>query len=329
VVQLLNADGKSASGVLTDSAGRFNLRASAPGRYRLQVERIGFRSEFSEPLELGRDVVMVHELAIAFNPISLEGITARGRTRGCTIRENGETVSRVWDEARKALNVLALTQSGQLVRFDMEKFRRELDPQMESVLAEQRGSAFDLSTNPFRSIPIEQLERNGYVRWFPDSTVYYGPDAEVLLSDRFLETHCFELSDGEAGDSSLVGLAFRPARRPARPDIEGTLWMDRKSSELRRVEYRYVGHGFDVPPEQMAGRIEFEPVPSGAWIVRRWMIRMPVLAMQRSRYSSARSNQPTGRFETIITGIVEEGGEVVRISTGGGTPASQDETGIR
>src|SRR5690606_23537360 len=42
LVLLLDADGRQASGSLTDEQGRYQIRASAAGRYTLRIQRIGF-----------------------------------------------------------------------------------------------------------------------------------------------------------------------------------------------------------------------------------------------------------------------------------------------
>jgi hypothetical protein len=262
-------------------------------------------------------------MVIASNSISLEGITVRGRSRGCTVRENGEMVARVWEEARKALNALALTQAAELVHFDTESFRRELDPVTQAVRMEQRRSSFDHTENPFQSIPVEDLREKGYVRSFRDSTVYLAPDAEVLLSDAFLDDHCFRLKSGVGGEAGLIGLEFRPAQRVSKPDIQGTLWLDRKTSELRSVDYRYVGQRLDVPVDRLGGRVEFERVlPSGAWIVRRWVVRMPVVARRKTLLTLPGTRRSEAHTETRVTAVVEEGGEVVAISTSGPTRKS-------
>ncbi len=79
-------------------------------------------------------------MPVSSRPTSLEGITVLGRSRRCSIRENGETVTRVWEEARKALAAVTLSQSAAPVRFNAESFRRELDPDTRTILVEERHS---------------------------------------------------------------------------------------------------------------------------------------------------------------------------------------------
>lgn len=312
VVQLLDAQGEGVIGTLSEREGGYMLRAPRPGSYRLRVERIGFASRTSEMLELGAGAEFEYSLTVSTEPVLLAGVTARVQSRGCMLHGSGEIISRMWNEARKALNAIQISQSQELVSFDTETFRREIDPRTRRLRHEQRRSAYGATGNPFRSVPIEDLRTDGYIREFADSTVYYGPDAAVLLSDEFLRGHCFRIRDS-GQDERLVGLEFTPVRGTSKADIQGVLWLDRRTAELRSVDYRYVSHGLDVPGEAAAGRIEFERVPTGAWIVRRWVIRMPLLVVKRSSWTNPVSGAVEERSQTVVEAVVENGGEVVAL----------------
>ena len=68
---------------------------------------------------------------------------------------------------------------------------------------EQRREGYMLT--PFESLPADSLVHYGFVQSDGRDQMYYAPDAGVLLSDPFLDTHCFRLASGREG---LVGLAF-------------------------------------------------------------------------------------------------------------------------
>ncbi|MFN2399982.1 MAG: hypothetical protein ABR543_15290 [Gemmatimonadaceae bacterium] len=64
------------------------------------------------------------------------------------------------------------------------------------------------------------------------------------------------------------------------------------------------------------GRVEFDHLPTGEWIVSKWMIRAPIFGLvQRRRFSNVSLANPSDRFdnhvEAVLTGIKEEGGQVV------------------
>jgi hypothetical protein len=89
------------------------------------------------------------------------------------------------------------------------------------------------------------------------SSVYFAPDLETLLSPVFLEDHCFRLTTGK--DANLVGIAFEPTpNRKRLPEIRGTMWLDRATSGLQRLEFRYVNVTIDEE-EEARGEIDFVP----------------------------------------------------------------------
>lgn len=170
---------------------------------------------------------------------------------------------------------------------------------------------------PFASIPAERLSAGGYVQTTPEGMFYYSPDAEVLLSDAFLDDHCFRTVDGRGDDAGLIGLAFEPIRGREVPEVRGVLWLDRHSAELRFLEYNYTGLPlpWSVPTDDLGGRVEFERLPSGTWIVRRWWIRMPMLQTTGGRLDNRAAAGAFPPRTTVLAGLREEGGEVAEVVT--------------
>jgi hypothetical protein len=128
------------------------------------------------------------------------------------------------------------------------------------------------------------LAEEGYIEARGGASFYFAPDAVVLQNEHFLQTHCFRLRQQERDGAQLIGLAFEPAPGRHLPDVEGVLWLDRQTSELRFVEYTYTNLPYDLP-RRMApgGLVEFLPLPGGAWIVHRWQIDLAtVLSEQRT-----------------------------------------------
>jgi hypothetical protein len=166
------------------------------------------------------------------------------------------------------------------------------------------------------SLPAEDLAAHGYVRAVDDGQFYdfFAPNAEVLLSDEFLDHHCLSLQEGRKGLEGMIGLGFEPVRGRKVPEIEGSLWLDRKSAELRLLEFRYTGLDARVPGEGAGGRVEFAALPDGAWIVRAWAIRTPILTEARVHWGGQSHIRPR------VIAIREEGGEVMRTYTLPGQP---------
>jgi hypothetical protein len=77
--------------------------------------------------------------------------------------------------------------------------------------------------------------------------VYYGPDLSVLYAPEFLATHCLAAVAGDSG-SNLVGVSYRPAEGGP-SDVEGAVWLDATTLQLRSLEFRYTGLDHWVPRE--------------------------------------------------------------------------------
>jgi len=73
-------------------------------------------------------------------------------------------------------------------------------------------------------------------QWIHRSRIYDGIDARVFLSDPFLDTHCFRIRPSRDADGT-VGLAFEPVESREVSDVEGVLWLDEQTAELRVLEF--------------------------------------------------------------------------------------------
>jgi hypothetical protein len=304
MVWLVDARGRH-GGVLTDAAGRFLLRAPNPGPYFLRTERIGYEDVNSDTIAFVGDEFVDIRIESAQRPVSLEGIVV-GADQRCEVRpRQGAPAAQLWAEARKALEAAAYTGRQGLFRYELARWDRTLDPTTRAELTHRRRERSVIATNPMRSVPVALLDRKGYIHDLPGGGWdYFAPDANVLLSDLFLDTHCFSAVRGSGEYADLVGLAFAPVRGRTLPDIEGVLWMDRATAELRFLEFHYTRLPYGVTLSDAGGRVDLERVPGGAWIVRRWYMRMPGLGVR----SGAR-----GDSAPEIVGIHETGGEVIAI----------------
>lgn len=310
LVLLLDASGSTRAGTLTGADGRFSLAAPAPGTYTLRVDRVGHESAVSPALALRAGETAEQRLVAPARAVQLDGISVRSSGRRCQLRPgSGEAAATLWTEARKALNAAAWVRGARQTPYEVVRFDRELDPGSLRVLREDRRVATAAATHPFASIPADSLSRRGFVQSGASGTFYYAPDALVLLSDTFLDDHCFHVAEG--GGEGLVGLAFQPVRGRGVPEVRGVFWLDRASAELRWLEYEYVGLPASLPEGKLGGRVEFERLPSGAWFVSRWALRMPRLAREsgRVREVTGRSAWVPGGPEKLV-GILETGGEV-------------------
>ncbi len=310
MVWLVDSQGVRAAGYLSNAAGRFLLRAPSPGQYHLRVERIGFATVESSVMTLEADLVVDYRMEMVQEAIPLDELVVEGEQQ-CVIRpEVGLQSALLWEEARKALTRADWTDDQQAYRYRIVNYDRDLDVETLRVSGEERRYTRGVARTPVRSLPGEDLAENGYIRPTPaNSWNFFAPDANAFLSDPFLDTHCFNLVQRFEGGEELIGLAFEPVRRREVPDIAGTLWLDRETAHLRYLEFRYTRLPWTIRDSRIGGRIDFEGLPNGAWIVRRWYIRMPVVA--RDAMPRWGEVLPQDR----LLSFKETGGEVIEIST--------------
>ncbi|HEX8453724.1 MAG TPA: carboxypeptidase regulatory-like domain-containing protein [Longimicrobium sp.] len=319
MVVLLDADGKVRGRVLTDEAGRFTLRAPGAGSYRLRAERIGFQATESPALALAAGETRQYRMEGTTSAVTLEAVTAGARRR-CEVRpEEGTATAAVWNEARKALDAAAYLQERQSLRFRVDQYTRDLTVSDLRVLAEDRKASTSVGPHPFRSLPAEQLGRDGYVQTTPQGTFYHAPDAQALLSDAFLDGHCFRMVPGEGENAARVGIAFQPVGGRRLPDVAGVLWVDRATRELSHMEYRYENLEPGAGSDKLGGRVEFGRSPGGGWIVQRWWVRVPAMSVDQSMRATGNSGMAVER-RARLTGIREQGGEVSAVFAADGRP---------
>lgn len=294
---------------LTDSLGRFSITVPRSGRYLLVADRVGYQSLKPDTIALG-DSLQV-QLRAGSRRVTLPPVTARTRSRCASYLEPNPQTATVWEEARKALAATAMLEGSGAYEFVSRVDRREVRLRGTDVMS-HHAWVRPSTGSAFVTLPAEMLVDGGYVQPDADSLILYGIGAAVVLSDLFRQRHCFGLRDGGA---ERVGLEFVPIRTSGRPDVRGVLWLDRATAELRTLEFTYTGLGFRGPVDRLGGELEFRRLPSGAWIVSRWVIRGPLLS-RNADWEFAEI--PMARFR--IQALRETSGEVLSIRGPDGLP---------
>ena len=320
-VVLLNRNGDQLDWRLTNTAGRFGFQMTQAGTYLLRADRIGRASVLSDPIPVDRGVTAVYRLETPVEAILLAGIDVSG-SRRCEVRPGeGASTARVWEEVRKALELTSRTSRQGRYRYVIRHYEREWDARGRRVRSEQSRIQRGVMASPFRSLNVERLLEGGFVQGDDDGFVYYAPDADILLSDPFLDTHRMKLANGENEAEGLLGLAFEPTEDRRVTDISGVLWVDPESGELQWLDYQY--EFLDVPDsDRLGGKIQFYGLPNGTWIVREWYIRMPIL--EEVRRIGLRLREGRAR----LVGLREQGGLVQRVNDLQGDLVLDSESGI-
>jgi hypothetical protein len=305
LLTLLDSAGRSAAEALSNALGDYSVRAPVPGRYRLDTKRIGVKRLQSEPFVIAAGETRTLDVQLDAVLYQLPEVVVSS-TAACSVEPSRRgQVAALWEEARTALIATRIAQRDGSIRMHLTNYSRDVDLETKRVSNEQRHSRTTVIERPFHALPAESLSAHGYWREMSDgSRVFFAPDANVLLSDTFVRDHCFRVTARRQRGVMQVGLQFEPTRERRRPDIRGVLWLDARTFELRLVEFEHTGL-----PERAAaagGEVVFDRLPSGAWFVSRWVMRMPQFALR-----SPRRGVPGERPEMVVVRVREEGGEAV------------------
>ena len=262
---------------VTAGDGGFALTALRPGTYRLRIQRVGANNFDSEPFTLAAGEVRRETVVVPPAAVTLEGIRVEAAPRCVARSAGGDALAQVWEEARKALFQMAYAAASEEWEYEYVTYERDLDREGREVIQDSTRSHWIRGGIPFASAPADSLARYGYVRASQPSVTFFAPDAEVLLSQSFLDSHCFRLREGRGREQGMIGLAFDPVRGRELPDVSGVLWLDRASAEVRHLDFGYTRVRVS-DPEALGGRVEYVRLPNGAWIVQQWHLRWPTMA---------------------------------------------------
>jgi len=306
-VLLIDQHDRAHARSLTDATGAFVVRAEGAGEFRLRTILIGYRKWESEPLSLAVGQTVVQDVTMGLVRVALPALTVEAE-RTCRVRpEEGGLAAALWDEVEKALEATEWTIEKRLYRFRSVSISRTLDRTL-TVLSDSTRRRLGYSDWPFLSIPADSLMEYGFVQPAEGGPVYYGPDAQVLVSDAFLDNHCFRIRRARSDTSTVIGLAFEPVSDRRLSDIRGVLWVDTTTTALQALEFRYTRLSSWAPAERTGGSIQFASLPSGAWFIREWRARAPIARLRGSRR------------DTVLFGYLELGGRVVEVFSASGEP---------
>ena len=305
VVLLLDSAEQVTAQGFTDAQGRYRLSSPAPGAFRIRTLRIGHRPATSQTFSLaaGGDVTLPPLQAGEL--VALDTVRVVGRN-SCEAMSDARATFAIWEQVRTALTAARVTAGERIMSARVVTYQRATRPRNGEILALHASELGGITKRPWHSVSPDSLHRVGYMvlderNWLH----FYAPDLDALLSAEFLADHCFRIAS--ESDAKRIGIAFAPTReRRSLPEISGTLWLDRASSELRRLDFRYVNVPAEIMDARAGGTVEFAALRNGAWVVSRWNIRMPVVQQRFEAASGIRSRARVAYRD--ITEIREEGG---------------------
>ena len=315
LVVVETVQGEVAARRLTDAFGRFLVTGLPEDRYHVTADMIGYRAERSD----------LFDLALPIRAIPIRGFEVEGEKRCGLEPREGEALALVWEEVREALERNSLTNAAAAYVYEIENTQVVLDRRGNPVTEPEITPEVLVATSPFISMGEEILRDEGYAvaDTLEDRVWYFGPDADVLLSRSFLETHCFELEEGEDDREGMIGLAFEPHDRGSLPEVEGVLWVDGRTLGLEVMEFRFKNITRGGDHERLGGTVVFMPLPDGTWIIREWALRIPELAISAERWMDG--YRPRARS---ISYVKEGGARLVRVRDASGEPLLDMDAGL-
>lgn len=336
VVSLIGLDGVVLWETLSNASGAFSLPPPT-GAYRVRVARIGYEAWTSDTIRVVSGVESrTLRLEVPVQPIPLPELMVTEQNDCPTTPEERRRAFELYESVLPILATVSDTE-------DLGRLRMRL---VRPVREWRRGQFLYGSDSATVVVPKAlpnaspgHLEAYGYAEAVNDTlTTFYAPDGDALASPGFLATHCLSAAeDDEGGDDAVAGLAFEP--RPGREvvDVKGVLWIDTVAAAPRRIEFEYTSlrpflrrhlepalrmHVLSRTPDQLqrfvsfrriavdkelfGGRLSFERIAQGRWLIREWEIHSPTLLHRGDTAGGRKSVEP-------VAFPLRYGGEVLEI----------------
>ncbi len=276
LVTLVDTTGREYARGMTAASGSFSLAGTPGGTRQVQVARIGYRAWQSQQFTAAALDTVQLRLQVEDLPVQLlPEITATSSRSCASLKEAGERVVVLWEEARKAISLADLSYGRDPMQYRVDRRNSRVDDE-EHLVSDSIRTVNMQARWPVEALPAGALLHDGFVqRDKLGDLVYYGPDLSVLYAPAFLSTHCLTAVAGDSG-ANLVGVSYRPASEGGPPNVEGAVWLDASTLQLRSLEFRYTGLSKWVPRGSAGGELRFLRMDDGRWVIDRWRMRAPI-----------------------------------------------------
>jgi hypothetical protein len=330
VVLAIDANGTTIARTLTDSVGGFALALERADRLRFM--RIGYtpRETRIDVAEAGAWNVVMQRIPPMLGTVR---VAERGVCPGTPVSD-GAATWRMWEQARAGLLSSVVARTTSPMTASSLVFNRRVssfDHLVRRQTAERRDGTVE---RPFTAASPGRFAARGYLDEDASGRTFHGPDADVLLDESFVATHCFEVRAADARHRGQVGLAFRPTpERDTAVDVSGVLWFSGDGATLRSLEFRYTGLEPAAMKAEVGGEVGFQSLANGAIFVDRWTLRVPIMSRAVGAPPPP-SNPPRGKSRRMINTSVrvaeieEVGGVVLAALWQGGATWSPSVTGL-
>ncbi|MEO8335964.1 MAG: carboxypeptidase-like regulatory domain-containing protein [bacterium] len=301
VLVVLDATGSTLARNITNERGVY--RVALPERaHQVRALRIGYRLRDMPLPDRTGDITELTVAMIAI-PSLLEPMTVSAAA-SCPRRSDVAAAYSLLEQARAGLLATIVAREARPATLKVLIYERVMDGNSDRVDHQkvQIDSSVARTTSFSAAATASRFVERGFAEDSANTRMYYGPDAEVLLDDKFLVGYCIRVEDPERERPNQVGLGFSAAdRRRGRIDIEGALWIDTVAKALRDFDFRFIGvergRGAPIP----GGRIWFREMENGVVLIDRWYFRL-IGATTDTVYGRNNVLQPRQSFFTRFAG---------------------------
>jgi hypothetical protein len=302
---LLDASGGTLGRNITNERGQYRIARSS-GMTRMRVLRIGFRPREVQ-LPRATDSVVPLDIAMQSLPTMLEPVRVSADSK-CPRRSDDARTYALLEQVRAGLLSIVVARDANPATLVRLVFERRMDGSSDRIASQtvQMDSITAATTSFGAAHAATDFVQRGFMRDSAQQSIFFGPDADVLLDDGFALGYCFRIIQAGRERTNQVGLAFSAGdRRPGRIDIDGALWVDTLARALRDIEFRYVGLARTIEALRPGGRVAFREMPNGMVLIDQWSLRL-IGAVQDTVEARGKDEIRTWYHAS------EDGGEVAR-----------------
>lgn len=285
LAELRDMQGKVIGQAFTSPTGAFVFVGETNQKYQLRVAAIGYARHLPIDVLLGAAPMTLPAIALSAVVITLPDLHAMGGKRACGKSElTPDTFGGLVESARTSLQMMDATLRSAQLGFEMQVVHRLAVKTSKDSMVSADTVAGVIHEWPVKSLSIDSLQLLGFQRPKTEAEGfghhYYGPDMTVLMSDWFLETHCFTM-DRDRSKGDTVVIKFDPMGHPKYVDVSGTLVLDRTSLTMRRLTYELRDLPDGVPDRSAGGEMRFAEKAPGLWVPIEWAIWAPMTRSER------------------------------------------------
>jgi hypothetical protein len=322
VVTVLDTSGATAARVITDAAGRFTVQAALSSP-RFRLLRIGYRPrEIVMGADRGELVLMMEKIPPVLDRVRVTD------SELCPGSSDRGAAFLLWEQARAGLLATVVARDQKPADARTIVYEQTMSPIDETIRRQMKEIKSGRTSRPFTaSAEPAFFARNGYMVEDRRGRLFNAPDADVLLDESFVATHCFRLRAADSAHVGQTGLAFSPVPgRDTLVDVAGVIWMDAGAAQLRSLDFAYTSLEPAAVAARAGGHIEFRTMANGVAFIERWHLRLANVqlnSIQRGAQvpmrAPPRQVARRDRMDVRVVELIEAGGIVIEAKWPDGT----------